>query len=197
MTIFRSEAMKYQYIGLDLSLTGSGVVVLRHHGVAVRRTLKNRLRGYERLAWIRDRVAEVVREAQEASRLPVVAVIEGYAFGAAHKAHDIGELGGVVRTMLFEDGVPFALVPPPTLKKFATGAGNAPKDNVLMQVLKRWGVEMADNNQGDAYALARFGELLCGDEDWTPTKAQLECVRRAEVVGNKEQIIENEKNGNI
>lgn len=138
MTIFRSEAMKYQYIGLDLSLTGSGVVVLRHHGVAVRRTLKNRLRGYERLAWIRDRVAEVVREAQEASRLPVVAVIEAMPSAPPIK-HDIGELGGVVRTMLFEDGVPFALVPPPTLKKFATGAGNAPKDNVLMQVLKRWG----------------------------------------------------------
>ncbi len=131
--------MRYQYIGLDLSLTGSGVVVLRHHGVAVRRTLKNRMRGYERLAWCRDGVAEGVREAQEASRLPVGAVVEGYAFGAAHKAHDIGELGGVVRTMLFEGGVPFALVPPPTLKKFATGAGNAPKDTVLMQVLKwRW-----------------------------------------------------------
>jgi crossover junction endodeoxyribonuclease RuvC len=43
-----------------------------------------------------------------------------------------------------------------TLKKFAAGKGNAKKQEMLMMMYKRWGVEFSDDNAADSYALARL-----------------------------------------
>ncbi len=48
------------------------------------------------------------------------------------------------------------VVPPMTLKKFATGKGTSKKQEMLLQIYKRWGVEFLDDNAADAYALARL-----------------------------------------
>ena len=47
-------------------------------------------------------------------------------------------------------------VPPMTLKKYAAGKGNAKKQEMLLQIYKRWGVEFNDDNAADSYALARL-----------------------------------------
>ena len=47
-------------------------------------------------------------------------------------------------------------VPPMTLKKYASGKGNAKKQEMLLQIYKRWGVEFNDDNAADSYALARL-----------------------------------------
>jgi Holliday junction resolvasome RuvABC endonuclease subunit len=47
-------------------------------------------------------------------------------------------------------------VPPMTLKKYATGKGTSKKQEMLLQIYKRWGVEFNDDNAADAYALARL-----------------------------------------
>ena len=36
---------------------------------------------------------------------------------------------------------------------------------VLQQVYKRWGVELTDNNQADAYVLAQIGRAYLGEAD--------------------------------
>ena len=57
----------------------------------------------------------------------------------------------------FDDERKYPLkVPPMTLKKFAAGKGNAKKQEMLLQIYKRWGVEFTDDNAADAYALARL-----------------------------------------
>jgi crossover junction endodeoxyribonuclease RuvC len=43
-----------------------------------------------------------------------------------------------------------------TLKKYATGKGTSKKQEMLMQIYKRWHVEFNDDNAADAYALARL-----------------------------------------
>ena len=43
-----------------------------------------------------------------------------------------------------------------TLKKYASGKGNAKKQEMLLQIYKRWGVEFNDDNAADSYALARL-----------------------------------------
>jgi Holliday junction resolvasome RuvABC endonuclease subunit len=48
------------------------------------------------------------------------------------------------------------VVPPMTLKKYATGKGTSKKQEMLLQIYKRWGVEFNDDNAADAYALARL-----------------------------------------
>jgi Holliday junction resolvasome RuvABC endonuclease subunit len=48
-----------------------------------------------------------------------------------------------------------------TLKKYAAGKGNAKKQEMLMQIYKRWGLEFNDDNAADAYALGRLaGECV-------------------------------------
>ena len=171
--------MDNQYLGLDLSLTGSGIVWLRDNEVLYRTTLtppKN-TRGYDRLIYIRKNVImAAVRARSHGQRRQLVGVVEGYAYGAMNKAHDIGELGGVVRTALHEDGYMMLIVPPTTLKKFVTGAGNAKKESMLMHTLNRWGVMFSDNNQCDAYGLARFGEAYFDDAEWELTEFQRKVI---------------------
>lgn len=86
-------------------------------------------------------------------------VLEGYSFGSRGRAvFDIGELGGVVRLALYRRGIPYVDVPPAALKKYATGRGNAPKEEVLAAAIRRLGYTGHDHNESDAmwlYAMAQ------------------------------------------
>lgn len=133
-------------IGLDLSLTRTGYV-LPDGTTSVIVPPKGAERGMPRLRWIRDSILSRARM----SRVDLV-VIEGYAMGMGREAHNhaMGELGGVVRLSLFEAGISFVDVPPAVLKKYATGKGNANKELVLVEAVKRLGFQGSDNNEADA-----------------------------------------------
>ena len=84
-------------LGLDLSLTGTGYVVLKDdvdvygHG-----RLKNKLMGMSRLHYIRAQIESILTNCE-----PTLVAIEGYSMGArAGMAFNIGELGGVIRLLL-------------------------------------------------------------------------------------------------
>src|SRR5690606_13241105 len=109
----------------------------------------------QRLAWLRDAVVGAVGAAE-------VVMIEGYAFGAGRAggtthAHALGELGGVVRVALVEAGVTLVEVPPARLKKWATGRGNAPKDEVVIAAARRFDPPPHNNNEADAAWLRDLG----------------------------------------
>jgi Holliday junction resolvasome RuvABC endonuclease subunit len=75
---------------------------------------------------------------------------------ASHSALVLGELSATVKLTLYRRWEVLPLqVPPMTLKKYATGKGNSKKQEMLMQMYKRWGVEFNDDNAADAYALSR------------------------------------------
>lgn len=73
-------------------------------------------------------------------------------------AHVYGGLMGALTAWCEARGVPYAGVPVGTIKKFATGKGNASKDDMLVAV-RSWvqpGVgtyDPADDNEADAIAL--------------------------------------------
>ena len=81
---------------------------------------------------------------------------------ASQAALVLGELSATVRLAIYdffpeEDPRQFPLkVPPMTLKKYAAGKGNAKKQEMLLQIYKRWGIEFNDDNAADSYALARL-----------------------------------------
>lgn len=106
--------------------------------------------------------------------------IEGYAMGSKTRPQMAGELCGYLKLLMWQNGVPYLVVPPTTLKKYVTGKGNAPKEVMMMTVLKRWGYEAESNDRADAYALARFAaEFAAGG--WT--KKFDELAQGCEVVG--------------
>ena len=105
--------------------------------------------GPERLNIIYDKFRSILGD------LTVDAVaIEGYAMGGNGKTFSLGELGGVLRLACNQDKLPLIEVPPTSLKKFITGKGNNPKTVVLKDLYKKYNLDINDDNDGDAAALA-------------------------------------------
>lgn len=105
-------------------------------------------------------------------------VIEDYSYGSVNRAHQIGELGGVVRHMLWKFDIPTMVVTPMQVKKYATGKGNASKDLVMIEAARR-GVGMFDgttNDHADAFWIWALGNWAMGqpvlDVPVTHTKAK-------------------------
>lgn len=104
------------------------------------------------------------------------AFIEGYGYANAHTLATLVELGSMVRQVLHESEARWAEVAPTTLKKFVTGRGNAKKDEIMLAVYKRFGVECRSHDEADAVALAYFGAARLGQPVAVP-KAQLDVAR--------------------
>lgn len=162
------------WLGLDLSLTGTGICLIKG---GVERLIEidgSKLRGPKRLIAIRDIILETIN----GSWIDAVA-IEGYAYGATGNAHSIGELGGVVRVALHEACVVEPMiVPPATLKVFATGSGKAGKVGVALAVAKRYGIEADTDNKADAAALAVFAAFAKTRDAGMP-EFQVNAIERA------------------
>lgn len=128
-------------LALDVSLTATGWA----SGLGRFGTIETgALRGVERLAFIAEWVERAGGKAE-------VAAIEGYAYAArATHAHSLGEAGGVVRLALHRLGVPVVEIAPALIKVYAAGKGNASKELVLVEAVKRLGYEGANNNEADA-----------------------------------------------
>lgn len=161
-------------IGIDPSLTSTGIVVLRGNKVELAVTTKNKpaLGTIERVRLIYERIVDIQENLTDGEKwqAPDLIVIEGFSYGSKGRSvFDIAYLGWRIREELEwlkeQDNIPWLEVPPSQLKKFATGQGNANKEIILQQVYKRWGVEFSDNNQADAYVLAQIGRAYLGGMD--------------------------------
>jgi hypothetical protein len=158
-------------IGLDLSLTSTGIAT--RQGAYSLKTPSDKIKGMERLQFIRTAVWEAINQesfdpppddSPFAVQIPVMAVVEGYSYGSKGNAiFNIGELGGIVRLLLWENGIPYAVVPPQTLKIFATGNGGSKKDKMIIETVKRlpdW--EVDNNDEVDALWLYAMGHHALG-----------------------------------
>ncbi len=137
-------------LGLDLSLNHVGWAVLKSDNWATGLVLPKE-KGTARLREIREGIFQVVIT-HKVSR----AALEGYAYGRVFRAHDMGEVGGVVRLELFDNKIPFEIVAPPTLKKFVTGSGRAKKEQMLLKIYKKWGREFDSTDEAEAFAVAMW-----------------------------------------
>jgi len=157
-------------IGIDQSLTGFALTALNIPAPDQYQTwvYKSDKRGVARLSdirwWLMSKFDEIAK----------VGDIQEIAMEAAILASPsslvLGELAGLVKLTCWDyfDGnvnryIPYPQnlrtplqIPPMTLKKYAAGKGNANKQEMLMQIFKRWGLEFNDDNAADSYALARL-----------------------------------------
>jgi len=109
---------------------------------------------------------------------PELIVIEGYSYASTNQAHQTGELGGILRRMFHIYGVRWIEVAPPILKKFITGKGNADKNLVLLNVYKRWGLDLKSDDEADAFGLAKIGTYLLGADDSDLIRPQQEALKK-------------------
>ncbi|CEP67860.1 Crossover junction endodeoxyribonuclease RuvC [Moorella glycerini] len=145
-------------MGIDPSLTSTGLVALENGNLILHETLEVKEKGIARLLTLQN-----ILERRLFAYKPDLVVVEGYAFARSNQAHQMGELGGMIRMLLTQKRVPWIEVAPTQVKKFATGKGNSPKDIILRDVYKRWGVEFDSSDEADAFVLAKIGQAVLGD----------------------------------
>ena len=175
-------------IGIDQSLTGFALSVVSVEFPQQHKTwvFKSEYRGVQRLddigSWLYSKLVELNYNRNVITNI----AMEGTVL-QSQAASILGELAGITKITLFNffgadrrlglDGnMKCALplqIPPMTLKKYATGKGTAKKQEMLLQIYKRWGVEINDDNAADAYALGRLAAGLAIDAIERETQEKL------------------------
>ena len=167
-------------IGLDLSLTGTGVVVLEDGKIIEQQLIKSKpvpdgkpIDEVNRIRGIVNEIELIVNDFK-----PEISVIEGLAFMVRNATAlvQLSALNYMTRAMLIDHKVPFIIVAPTSLKKFITSNGAAKKDVMLMETFKRYGVTILDDNECDAYGLAQVGLALLKGNSKSITKLQEEVL---------------------
>lgn len=69
-------------------------------------------------------------------------ILEGYAMGAKGNTFTIGENTGVLKHLMFNKKILHNTAPPTTIKKFATGKGNANKEDMYIAFVEETGVNL-------------------------------------------------------
>ena len=157
-------------LGIDLSLTSTGISVNGETG-----TITTLAKGAERLSIISLAILDAVID----NSIEIVA-IEGYSFASRNsQAFSIGELGGVVRTRLWERNIPYVDIPPTCRAKFATGRGNAAKTEVMSSISAKTGIIFAGkgaDDMCDAWILEEMCRTTIGISEYTWSAAQLSAL---------------------
>ncbi|WP_327169514.1 hypothetical protein [Streptomyces subrutilus] len=155
-------------VGLDLSLTSTGIA-----GDGWTANIRTKTRGDARIRILQIGIADYIKAAD-------LVVMEGPSFGhGAQAGHE--ELAGlrvIVRQYCYRHHIPYAVIPPASLKVYATGNGRASKDGVRAAITDRYGYlteGAARYDEADAYAAMAAGY------DWLghPLRALPESHRRA------------------
>jgi crossover junction endodeoxyribonuclease RuvC len=165
------------FVGIDPGLTCTSVTVFCGDVATVQAIEPVKLRGPERLDYLRRTLLDLLPPPAEADLIAV----EGYAFGAQNAREAMGEWGGILRWSLWAAGYRYVVVPPSSLKAFVTGKGNAPKEVMMREVFRKWAFVAESNDDADSYALARFAVAFHaggGSKQFGKLAAKCEVLRR-------------------
>jgi len=173
-THYRKQLASWVVLGIDASVRSTGLSFLEApSGDSLSLTLEPTGTGLqERMASIKNGLYRALRD--EWDPLPMLAVMER-GFSAPIKgansgpsATKLGMVQGVILSALDELQIPCFVLSPKTVKKFATGNGNATKDQVLEAAMQQLGLEssgplkkdlLKDYDRADSLWLAHIGGL--------------------------------------
>lgn len=143
-------------LALDLSLTSTGFALPGESGTL--RPPTGLGKGVRRLHWLQTQAMRLAQGVQ-------LVVIEGAAYGGARgtsRLHAAGQLSGVILLGLHLARVPVVELPPASLKRLATGRGNAPKEQVLAAAIRRLGYPGHSDDEADALWLLQAAGQVYG-----------------------------------
>lgn len=149
------------YLGLDLSLTGTGVSIIddKYKIISISK-LETASFGSERLSNLSKQLRSTLSTYSDIK----LACIEGPSY-LSEKGHlfEIGEWTGCVKCILFDLGIKYIIATPQQNKKYVLG--KAPKEGskkelIILDIYKKFGEEIRENNMADAYVLSRIAHDL-------------------------------------
>ena len=153
-------------VGIDLSLQSTGLAAIHPDGATyVKRvtskgsTKDSTAERHIRLLTIGSQVLGFVDQLDAE-----LVVIEAPSLNSKYgHPHDRSGLWWMVAGAILARGIPLASAPPMCRAKYATGKGNAGKDDVLTHVVRRYpSVMVSRNDEADALVLAAMGARHLG-----------------------------------
>lgn len=151
------------YCGIDQSLGGYGIAFfapterprLFHKAFSAQKYGA----GVDRLLHVGAWVLSVLQDLGTDRIVHVT--MEGYARGAKFRREESGEISLITRLTLHQylpyNGIGYpTLVAPMQRAKYATGKGGADKKQVMAAIKREWGESITNDNEADAYVLARI-----------------------------------------
>jgi crossover junction endodeoxyribonuclease RuvC len=150
-------------IGLDPSLSsfGSYFLPLNHDEWYGFTTMTDTKHGTDTRR-ILDVAEEILQSIANLPHAPAIAVFEDYGpiNRTSGKVTQRAEICGILKHHLLRIAkLPLIMVPPPSLKQFATGKGNASKDMILDAAAKH-SYYPESTDEADAFFLAKIGERI-------------------------------------
>lgn len=149
-----------RFVGIDLS-TKTGLVILDEFGdVLEEKEITSKIKTDP------ERMIDLTEQLLDHLKPDDVIAIEGFSYGSRGRgvSFQFG-YGYAVRIALYMEGIPFLIVTPSQVKKYATGKGNSSKDNMILPIFKKWGFEHDSDNVRDAYVLAKIAFNLKMDKE--------------------------------
>lgn len=139
-------------LGVDFSLGSTGVCT--PDGTPLTISTPAKLNTYRRITSICRQVVDLITEHHVGE-----VWIEDYAPNSLGRMSTIraAELQGPFRVHLTEHRIPFSVVAPTTLKKWATGSGGAKKADMIDAAVARGAVWTVNDDEADAFLLRLYG----------------------------------------
>lgn len=145
-------------IGIDASLSSTGYAYTYNGKLITGCITTHPLKGPHRLFYTRLQLGKILDLAN-----PTLAVVEDYAMGArGNNMFHIGELGGVLKVLLWERGIDLITVPPTTMKSVIALDGRADKAKIAMALKVRFGMTVTQHDEADAAGFMLLGEMKAG-----------------------------------
>lgn len=124
---------------------------------------------------------------------PTLVVYEDYAMGArGNNMFHMGELGGVLKVLIWSKGVDLLPIPPTVMKSVIALDGKADKTKIATALKVRYNLTVTQHDEADAAGLLLLGDMYCGNRSVAQKVGKLDrfdSVRRTQAVKGKLQLI--------
>lgn len=157
-------------LALDLSLTATGWATNGPDYGTIKTDAKQPLT--DRLLHINNSLCNLIDSD------PDLILVEDYTVRGPGDHVKTGMVHGVARLAIHRAARPAIYIPPATLKKFATGRGNAIKPDMRMALYQRLRLDIRDDNQVDAIWLWALGHHLTGNPIIALPKTHTDCLAK-------------------
>lgn len=148
--IRKEHGKGFNVMGIDPARGITGIAVRKKGKSARRGIIRPRTWGFSRLLVIEKKIRHQLKKEEG-----LFIGLEGYAFNAKWGREAAGELGGVIRRILFLYKRPLLIISPLTVKAWI---GASKKGNIMLEILDRYKVKIEDDNEADAFLLADIAE---------------------------------------
>lgn len=152
------------FLGLDLSLTSTGFYLIRDDEKDEYFEIRTKPDDFCDDIGRSDHIAQAIIDRIKNDNIAFIALEDYFTGKQPQSVIKLATLGTVVRIRLMDAGYAFMPFVTSQIKKFETGSGVAPKDNMLKSVFKKHGLDTSSNNIADACAIAHLGRAYY---EWT------------------------------